>query len=43
MALEGLCLEGVAGGWYNLTCLPLKLAGSDGAPCRAVLVREDAE
>ena len=43
VALEGLCLEGVAGGWYNLICLPLKLAGSDGAPCRAVLVREDAE
>ena len=43
VALEGLCLEGVAGGWYDLICLPLKLAGSDGAPCRAVLVREDAE
>lgn len=43
VALEGLCLEGVAGGWYELICLPLKLSGSDGAPCRAVLVREDAE
>ncbi|WP_432821608.1 cyclase family protein [Trichloromonas sp.] len=35
--LEGLDLAGVASGDYELICLPLKLAGTDGAPCRAVL------
>ena len=41
VALEGLCLNGVEEGWYELICLPLKLAGCDGAPCRAVLAREE--
>lgn len=35
--LEGLNLAQVPPGWYELLCLPLKLAGSDGAPARAVL------
>lgn len=35
--LEGLDLSGVAAGRYELICLPLKLAGGDGAPARAVL------
>jgi arylformamidase len=35
--LEGICLAEVPGGRYLLSALPLKLAGSDGAPCRAVL------
>ena len=35
--IEGLNLENVAPGEYELMCLPLKIAGSDGAPARAVL------
>jgi arylformamidase len=37
--LEGLDLRGVEPGKYELCCLPMLLAGSDGAPARAVLVR----
>jgi arylformamidase len=36
--LEGLNLSAVSPGRYTLYCLPLKLAGSDGAPARAILV-----
>ena len=36
--LEGLDLSAVSQGRYSLYCLPLKLAGSDGAPARAMLV-----
>jgi len=36
--VEGLDLSEVSQGRYTLHCLPLKLAGSDGAPARAVLV-----
>jgi len=35
--LEGLNLAEVSQGRYTLYCLPLKLAGSDGAPARAIL------
>jgi arylformamidase len=35
--LEGLVLEHVAEGRYELIALPLKLAGADGSPVRAVL------
>jgi len=35
--LEGLRLEAVPPGTYDLFCLPLKLVGSDGAPVRAIL------
>jgi arylformamidase len=38
--LEGLVLAGVEPGEYLLACLPLKLAGSDGAPARAILMRD---
>ena len=34
--VEGLDLSALEGGWYNLWCLPLKVAGGDGAPVRAV-------
>jgi len=34
---EGLDLSRVAGGDYDLICLPLLLAGADGAPARALL------
>ncbi len=35
--IEGLDLAGVEPGEYELICLPLKIAGADGAPARAVL------
>jgi len=37
--IEGLNLQNVEPGEYELVCLPLKLVGSDGAPARAVLRR----
>jgi arylformamidase len=37
--LEGLVLAGVEPGEYFLACLPLKLAGSDGSPARAILMQ----
>jgi len=36
--VEGLNLSEVTQGLYTLYCLPLKLAGCDGAPARAILV-----
>lgn len=36
--VEGMMLKHVAAGSYTLICLPIKLAGADGAPARAVLV-----
>ncbi len=36
--VEGLDLSKVSQGRYTLHCLPLKLAGSDGAPARVILV-----
>ena len=38
--VEGLDLRGVDPGRYTLLCLPLRIVGSDGAPARAVLVRD---
>jgi arylformamidase len=35
--VEHLLLAGVEPGRYRLICLPLRLMGGDGAPCRAVL------
>ena len=35
--IEGLNLEHVEPGDYELVCLPLKIIGGDGAPARAVL------
>jgi arylformamidase len=35
--LEGLNLDGIEEGSYELVCLPLKIEGGDGAPARAVL------
>ena len=39
--VENLALAGVAPGTYELTCLPLRIAGCDGAPARVVLVTSD--
>jgi arylformamidase len=41
IAVEGLNLRQAAPGDYDLYCLPLKLAGADGAPARAVLIAND--
>ena len=35
--LEGVDLSDVQPGRYELICFPIRLKGSDGAPCRAVL------
>jgi arylformamidase len=37
--IEGLDLSAVEAGEYELICLPLKIAGADGAPARVVLRR----
>jgi hypothetical protein len=37
--LESLDLRAVESGWWALTCLPLRIPGTDGAPPRAVLSR----
>ena len=39
IVLEGLDLSAVEPGNYHMTCLPLKLAGGEGAPARVVLAR----
>ena len=36
--VEGLNLSSITPGEYQLICLPILLQGSDGAPCRAVLM-----
>jgi arylformamidase len=36
--VEGLNLSAVLRGFYQLYCLPLKLAGAEGAPARAILI-----
>ena len=40
VAVEGLDFRAVEPGRYTLLCLPLRIVGSDGAPARAVLVRD---
>jgi arylformamidase len=37
--IEGLNLSNVMRGFYDLYCLPLKIAGADGAPARAILIQ----
>jgi arylformamidase len=39
LVVEGLNLSQVVRGFYDLYCLPLKIAGSDGAPARAILIQ----
>lgn len=38
--IEALDLHAVTTGYYSLLCMPIKLAGSDGAPARAALIDE---
>ncbi len=40
VVIEGLDLSGVHPGSYTLCCLPLKLGGADGAPARAILMKD---
>lgn len=40
--VEGVVLTRVVPGRYFLACGALKMADSDGAPCRAVLIEEDS-
>jgi arylformamidase len=40
VAVEGLDLRRVEAGPYRLICLPLKIVDADGAPARAVLLRD---
>jgi arylformamidase len=37
--VEGLNLSQIAPGRYDMVCLPLKIAGGDGAPARVALRR----
>lgn len=37
--LEGITLNHVEPGWYELICLPLFISGAEASPVRAVLVR----
>jgi len=39
IGLEGLCLDGVEAGMYELSALTLKIADADGSPVRAVLIK----
>ncbi|RJP70945.1 MAG: cyclase family protein [Candidatus Abyssobacteria bacterium SURF_17] len=38
--LEGLNLSDIRPGRYQLICLPLRIKGGDGSPCRVVLIEE---
>jgi arylformamidase len=38
--VEGLDLRKIVPGDYTICCLPLKLAGADGAPARVILTRD---
>jgi arylformamidase len=39
--VEGLALEGIGAGDYDMIVLPIKVAGHEGAPARAVLRKRD--
>lgn len=39
VVVEGLNLNDVQPGSYTIACLPLKLAGADGAPARVILIQ----
>ena len=38
--VEGLDLNEVGPGDYELICLPLKIVGAEGAPTRAILIKQ---
>jgi arylformamidase len=39
--IEGLDLKDAPPGEYDLICLPIKVQGADGVPCRAILATRD--
>jgi arylformamidase len=39
--IEGLALAGIPAGAYRLICLPLRVTDGDGAPARAILIRDE--
>ncbi|WP_417841440.1 cyclase family protein [Terasakiella sp.] len=41
VALEGIDLREIDAGSYMLHCLPMKIVGSDGAPARVILSRDE--
>ena len=41
IAVEGLNLANIEPGEYQLICLPIKLLNTDGAPVRAILMRDE--
>jgi arylformamidase len=41
VVVEGLDLNDIAPGSYDLICLPLRIVGGDGAPARAVLINRE--
>jgi arylformamidase len=43
VVVEGLSLEHVTPGSYDLVCLPLRLVGTEGAPARAILIDGGSE
>ena len=43
VVIEGLDLSKVGPGVYQLTCLPVKLVGCDGAPARVILTGDQAK
>ncbi len=43
VVVENLVLSGLAPGTYQLYCLPLKVAGGDGAPARVILAADHSE
>jgi arylformamidase len=43
IVVEGLALGHILPGVYELTCLPLRLAGAEGAPARVILRRRPGE
>lgn len=42
-ALENIDLTGVAEGWYDLVCLPLKIEDGDGSPARAFIRKREGQ
>ncbi len=39
--LEGINLQKIAPGFYEIYCLPLQISGSDGSPARAILIEQN--
>ncbi|CAI0557400.1 unnamed protein product, partial [Linum tenue] len=39
IVVEGMKLDDVEAGRYNVHCLPIRLVGADGAPARCILIK----